>query len=426
MRLQVDLETAPWQGEFLKSTKKIKALSGASDTGKSFVCQYHIVRNCLQYPGSRWFATASTWTQTYRAVLEPMMEFMDENGIHHIYKESKHDGILYFKNGSRLEMYSEEKMWSRIRSREFAGAFIEEATIFKKDQILKLIYEIIRRTRQRNVDGLSPPKCPILMSMNPDLVTHPLYAYLFLEPNDNMYVKKLAFKDGYHADDKERENLILQGNKREIELFLHGNWGFAEGIAFILEDGIHVRDYDESDLDQFYITFDYGFSPDPMVYLLTSVKNGVTFIHDEYILYSTPIRKHPEYLDRWVNNYQIIGYTGETATGAGEVRDLLSGRYKIPYNPTTKKRTLGWTTFADIIDDERFVINPRCKDTIRSMQTMVWANGTLGIDCVSESEDDFDDPADAIRYLIMCPWIYNQVASTRREPDASRQELHTA
>lgn len=444
MTLDINFDLMQWQLDFLQSPARIKALSGASDTGKSWICRFALIAACLQYPHSFHFATATTWTQTYRAIAEPIMEFLNEYSVEFDFRLSsgkkalnlcdvararKGDGMIEFINGSRIELYSSDALNARIRSREFSMGFLEEATLIEEKYIELIFFEAIRRLRQPNTPH------HLLLATNPDIKTSWLYQHIFdpvgrkasesriqgileksgYEKNEaydfsRIETRQLCFRDGYNRDDREREALILMGTPRQIDLFYHGKWGNLEGVAYILEAGKHICDIDTSELDKFYISFDYGFSPDPMVYLLTTVKNGTILVVDEIVLYSQPVNKHSGYLDNWMRQYNIVGYTGETATGAGEIRDLLSSYYKLHYYATVKKRTVGWTFLADLVDVGRLKINEHCINTINSLSGLTWVSGIRGVDV----EGVLDDPADALRYFAMCPIIYDQCETYRR------------
>jgi hypothetical protein len=238
------------------------------------------------------------------------------------------------------------------------------------------------------------------MAMNPDLKTRWLYTNFISNPPKDSYIKMLTFKDGYNADNKERESKILMGTERDIEMFYWGKWGILEGQAFKLAPGVHIKPVNTDDLEKFYITFDYGFSPDPMVYLLASYQNGVIFIIDEFVWLEMPADEHETHLEAWYKKYNIVGYTGETATGSGEIRNILN-RQKLRYHATTKTRTKGWTSLANRIHMKTLVIDPRCKRTIESLESMTWKPSTKGVDC----EGDFEDPADALRYFDQSPIV---------------------
>ena len=63
---------------------RVKALSGASDTGKSWICRIDLILACLEFEYAKCFISAATWTQTERAVMEPMTDFLKDNNKHYL------------------------------------------------------------------------------------------------------------------------------------------------------------------------------------------------------------------------------------------------------------------------------------------------------------------------------------------------------
>ena len=411
--MDIDLKLLQWQVDFLESDHTIKALSGASDTGKSWVCRLDLILDCLKYPMSHHFATATTWTQTFRSIIEPIEQLLIEQGIDHRADVKRNEGLIQFCNGSRIEMFSSDKMYNRLRSWEFCSGFMEEASTIEDKHMEKIFPEAVRRLRQpkrpewKLKEGENP-YC-LRLATNPDLKTRWLFQNLFETPPPDAYVKQMTFYDGFNVDDKEREAKILMGSQRQQDFFLWGKWGALEGQAFALEEGKHIQHVNTDDLEQFYITFDYGFHDDnpdhpPMVYLLCAGKGNTLYALDEITLDSIPVNRHEQWITHkdhdWYDKYNIIGYTGETATGSGEIRDLFNKK-NIHYLPTDKKRHLGWTTMVDLFDLGRLIIDPKCVKLIKSLSGMCWVSSTKGVDC----EGEYDDPADALRYFVNCPWI---------------------
>ena len=392
-----------WQHDFLTSTKKVKALSGAADTGKSWICRFHQILSCLRYARSEHFASATTYQQAYRAIIEPMIRDLSALGYGDRIKYNHQDKILYFFNGSRIEVYGAEKLYHKIKSREVFSCFIEEATTIDDKYTEEFFGEVLRRLRQPGFEKLNKP---LLLATNPDIKSRWLYENIFGAPPDHAFVKQLAFLQGFHRNDEERAQNILIQSKRQIDLYYWGLWGALEGQAFFVEP----EAFDESQLEQYYISFDYGFQPDPMVYLLHSIKNGVIFIVDEIVLPGVTVNRHKSYLERWMDK-NIVGYTGDTSPGSAEVRDVLTS-LGITYYPTVKDRSIGWTTLADLIDLGRYKVHPRCKLTLRSLGSMCWVGSTIGVDC----EGEYDDEADASRYFVMCPFIFNKLGLRMTKP----------
>jgi hypothetical protein len=189
-------------------------------------------------------------------------------------------------------------------------------------------------------------------------------------------------KDLESLPPKKRESLLL------------GEWGVLEGQAFdpTIEE--------PPDCEKYYITFDYGFSPSPTVYLLIGVSQGRHYVVNEITLYSTPINQHKRYLDSWYERYPIRGFTGETATGAAEVREFIRETYGTRHLVTSKRRTRGWSRLADWLDLKKLIIAPGCVETIKSLTSLVWIDAPTHLGG-ADVEGEYDHHADAARYWVM-------------------------
>jgi hypothetical protein len=448
MEMRIKMALTEWQVDYLESENMIKMTAGASDTGKSWICRFDLIRDCMKYAGSIHFATASTWEHTRRAVVNPILEELDRHNIRYLVTYKQQQGIIEFVNGSQIELLPAEKVYDRMRSREFFSGFVEELTTIPDQYMEQIFTEATRRLRQQPRPGWGIRKNENVYHLrgatNGDREVSWIYENVF-EPTERasyekeyydklvnigvepvlaekiaqFHITEIPYSQGFNADDPEREAKTLIGSEWQRAVFHEGKWAKPDGVAFILEQGVHIKDVDSSELEKFYITFDYGFSPDPMVYLLCSEKNGIIFILDEYVWTKKPVHKHGVFLDVWYEQYNIAGFTGETATGAGEIRDLIRQQH-ISYYPTTKKRDIGWTTLANLVDQERLVIDRRCKELIKSLGSLVWIGTTgskyhrRGVDV----EGDYDDPADALRYFVMSSLIYNRITKSKSKRKA--------
>lgn len=404
--MNLNLNLDKWQLEFLQSEKLILALSGASNSGKSWVCRLKLILHYLQTPSSNCFVTASTHTQTKRAIIEPMIQFLSENKIEYVAKFNKGEGYLQFTNNSRIEIFSSDNMNFRLRSREFSIGFVEEASTIPETQIEQIINESIRRLRPP-----APGPYHLLIATNPGLKSSWIYNNIFgpSVPTD-IFTKHLTFREGFNKNDKDYESKLLRASKRDQDIFYNARWGSLEGQAFELEVGRHIKPLDFSDFDRFFISFDYGFSPDFMVYQLFSIKNSVVYLVDELVFNNTPISRHTALLEPWCSNYNVIGFTGETSVGSGEVRNMMFESFKLKYYKTTKDRTLGWTKLADMLETNNLIINSKCKKTIESLESLKWIGGTRGID----TQGSFEDPSDALRYFIMSSFMNSPIKSDKK------------
>jgi len=261
-----------WQHEYIHTPKFLKVLCGASNTGKSHIARIDDLLYCIQNPGAHVCLTAETYTQAVRAMIEPMQTQMQEWGIQDFAEWKKQEGIYQFKNGSRMEVYSSEKIANRIRSREFSRLRIEEATTLPDKHIEDILYSAIRYLRQPGF------KTNLCLTLNPDLKTRYLYKYLYEEPPDDMFKKDMTFCEGYNRHDTEYEAKLKMGSQRQQDLYLWGKWGNLEGQMFVLDEPTHIRPIDikAEGIEKFFITFDYGFDSNDaglpkMIYLLFGV-----------------------------------------------------------------------------------------------------------------------------------------------------------
>jgi hypothetical protein len=368
-----------------------------------------------------------------------MKDYLYENGFENDIIYNSTEGYILFKRlknklskkYSRIEIISADKIENALRGREFSTGFFEEATTIDQKVIEGVFFESVKRTRQPNVPH------HVLLSTNPDLVSHILYELLYSKQGQynteqrlyntfieagftheeawkesRIHVRQMGFLNGYNRNDREAQARVLSEPPRRRKMFYYGEWGLLEGQAFPIEEGKHIIKIDTEQLDKFYISFDYGMTPDPMVYLLMAIRNGSVYVIDEIVLYDIPVNRHEPYIQAWLDKYTIVGYTGDYSSGSGDVRALLNSM-RLTYYMTVKKRGLGWTTMNDLIDLNRFYVDISCEKTVKSLHSMVWVIANRKIDC----EGDFDDPADTIRYFTMTPMIYRQLGLRRRIED---------
>jgi hypothetical protein len=387
--IDINLNLTPWQYEFLNSDKLILALSGGSNTGKSWICRLKMIMNSLKVAGTQSFVTASTYTQTTRAVIDPMILFLKEQNIPHVADFEKGEGILRFINGSHIEIFSAEKMMFRLRSREFSLGFIEEAITIPEKDIQEIVDESNRRLRPP-----SPGPYHLLLATNPGLKNSWLYGNVY-GPNapDDTWSRHIPFYEGYNKNDKEYEKKLLRASKRERQIFYHGEWGVLEGQVLNLYKNI----YDcppVNDGSKFHIAFDYGFAPDPMVYLLIENLGSNLVVREELELKEVPVTKHSQYLDQWFQNYNISAFTGDNSPGCSEVRNLLQNKYQLSYYPTRKLRSEGWSTLVDLFD-RNLITFDNIKRCIESLESLTWMPNKMDVNAGD------DHHADALRYYIM-------------------------
>jgi len=367
----------------------VLALSGASFSGKSWICRLKLIIQSLQNSNTFAFATATTHTATKRAIIEPLLRFLGEHEIQHVANFQKGEGWVLFKNGSRIEIFSTDNMMYRLRSREFSLGFLEEAITIPERDIESIVNESIRRLREP-----SPPPYHLMLATNPGLKTSWLYKNIFgNDVQNDIFARHIPFDEGFNKDDQNYVHKLRRASEHEQQIFYHGKWGVLAGQAFQLA-------YDKGKTpainpgNRFHISFDYGFMPDPQVYLLIENAGSRLIVRREIELYETPISQHSKYLDRWFEEFKITAFTGDNSPGSAEVRNLLQSKYKLSYYPTIKTRNVGWTTLQDLFSRDSIFFDecPRC---IESLESLIWMTNKQDL------EPGDDHHADALRYYVM-------------------------
>ncbi len=400
--MEVKLDLLPWQWDFLHSTKLVNALSGASDTGKSFIARIRMMLNSIQIPGRISVVTATTYMQAELAILEKMIDWLKASNIPHRAIGLRSRGEIIFPNGSRILCFAAGNIAAVLKSQEISEILIEEASEIPEIHIGKLVFESERRLRNM------PPPLALLICTNPKTKTCWLYRNIFdkaLE-DDDLFVVHMDFFKGYKRNDKKYLATLQKQPKHERDRYLHGLWGAVEGQAFpITEKMCHPIAPDKN--SRWHITFDYGLYPDPMVYILIENKGACIVVRDVLVLRKKTVPSHEALLKPWFDKYNISQATGDTSAGSGEVREMLRKNFNCQTYQTNKNRTLGaGRLFKLLAHDLIRFDSPAVLDVINSLECMLWVNKQHKVDV----EGEFDDPYDALRYYIMCALYWHNAA----------------
>lgn len=389
MTLTLDLSHLhPFQRDFLARTEPYQLFSGGAGIGKSEVGVIKLLTYACEHAGSRSLYASSTWDTTkniFLPILERRLEALPQWMWEHHKGKKRIDlwngSIIYYRNLANP---------SSLRSLEVGLVLLEEGT--KIPNIETVFAECERALRAK-----SGPAQFIFIT-NPDLKSHFLYRFFYDQPSPDKWAVSLGARIGAAHQPPEYMKRLEALPASFRESLLEGRWGVKEGAAF---PDLQVRRLSAAEQQslRWCITFDYGFSPDPMVYLLCGIGKGRLYVKRELVLYSTPTYRHPDHLRPWFDEHSITAYTGETATGAGETNVMMKENFHIMHRRTNKDRPWGWRKLSDLALSGALVISPECPETLRSLGSQVWIQGTKNVDC----EGTYDDPADALRYLPMSP-----------------------
>lgn len=406
LRLENEIELKSWAVEFLSTKHYRKILSGAAGTGKSYVALFHIIKHALDYKGAVMHGlSGANATQTYKNITEPLCRLLDNLGLGFTYQYRAALKRVQFDNGSYIDMYSGDNYEKAGRGPSPSLVWIDELTAIPEKEIEKHLAQADARTRQQ---GGYPRH--VIITTNPDLVTHSFYKKYIIDPPADTWVKNLTFDEGYLADDQEYRKSLMSLPPAQRKMLFEGEWAYLEGQVFQLDQSKVMTDIKPDPNSQYHLAFDYGFDPDPMAYLLIENRGSLLIVREELEFTKVPISEHYKLLDPWFEKYKITAFTGETATGSAEVRNMLRKKYKISRKGTVKDRRQGWTRLIDVFHRQQILID-NCPLLWESLTSLTWLNNKMDI------TPGNDHLADTLRYYIMSRLYYRQLDKYLKEGD---------
>lgn len=399
------IDIYPFQYDFLMDQTPTYLLSGGSGIGKTYIAGLKTVKYMLEHPGCLGLIGSSTWDNTIKIMVSCIEEWLDAFP----YKVGEwlagHNTIRFI-NGSKIFVKNLQKA-GRLKGPNIDFIWVDEGTEIHECQ--SIIEQLENRLRSKHSKY---PK-QLVITTNPDLMTHYLYQRFWLNkmthisgeevfypPEENLGVSLSAYEGGGHLnEDFYRRLKTLSPHRRKM--LLEGIWGTLEGQAFFLEKGLHIQEFQPDRSWKFFLAYDYGFNPDPMVYLLVGLWQNRFYIIDEINFLNVLVGPaQVTLLKKFTKGYPISGFTGDP-THPGTVK-FLKKDMKYKFYPTNNERYDGWIKLCDYFDqfyeDTRttgITIHPRCRKTIESVTSLEWDENKRDI------QPGNDHHADALRYLTM-------------------------
>ncbi len=213
---------------------------GGAGGGKSWLGCEWLLKNCYEYPDSKWFigrnelkrlmqSTYVTWNKVCKFHTIP-----DDDWT----LNSKYN-YIEFKNGSRIDLLDvaeqpRDPLFERFGSTEFTGGWLEEA-----GEIPFMAFDVLKSRigRQKNEEfNLRPPK--IYMTCNPN--KRWLYRDVYLPwkkeelSKDWMFIQSL-YQDNPHTADIYGETLKGIRDKATKQRLMYGNWEYDDDPSSLIE-----------------------------------------------------------------------------------------------------------------------------------------------------------------------------------------------
>jgi len=231
---------------------------GGSGGGKSFLGCVWVLYQCIKYPGVRYLMGRARTKDLRESTMLTLFALMKQFDISDKAKYNANIGSISFWNGSEiytkdLFLYPRDPEFESLGSREFTGAFIDEAS-----EIVARAKNIVNsRLRYKQNEYDLVPK--LLIASNP--TKNFLYSEFYKKWKDGMLPEWKAFVpslvgDNPHLPETYIENLKRLDEKSRQRL-LYGNWDYDDDPSKLferdeIEDIFHLKPKD----DNRYLTAD--------------------------------------------------------------------------------------------------------------------------------------------------------------------------
>lgn len=375
--------------------------------GKSSLALNIVLREAIYNPGRYWII-APEYTQAKSIYWRDLVDEYVPKGL--IIKKNDNELILEIASAvpgktSIIEFKGSDRE-DKLRGAGLKGVILDEYAFQKETVWDKVVGPMLVQTNGWAIFITTPngvsnhfkkfwDNAVAIESEDPD---QRLWKTFHFTSYDNPTIKK--------------ENLDAEKARLTEEFFTQEYMAeFAKFTGLIytgFDDKVHVKEFEVDEHWTFYRSIDFG-STDPNAVSFIGVdRDGVCYFFDE--LYITDIRTS-EFAElikqKSAHRYFVATY----ADSAGKQSIIDLGEYGIYAIPVKKNEasketsSRGWLVAGidrvhQKLKDQKIVIHPRCKATIKEFMSYSWRKDRLG-DAVNIPEDKNNHILDEIRYFFM-------------------------
>jgi len=359
------------------------AMYGSSRSGKSFLIAYIIiVRACKET--SDHIVVRNTFNSAKITLFQKT--FPDVLRLAFPNLQAKYDltnHVIIFPNKSTIRVagLDDQHKLERLLGLEVSTIWFNEANQIPWTAIGKL------RTRLAQKNGL---KKMSYYDLNPTTKSSPLYQVFEMgvnpvdlesltpeEKSDYLSIQ-MNVQGNIENIDKDYIKMLEKLPEKERQRFLLGNYSDeSDGqVYYSFDYERHVKET-EVKPGTTYIFMDFNVSP--MTATIAQLQNGCIVIHDEVWLEVGDTFKMCEALKKkGIKGTVIPDSTGANrkTSGASDFDILRQNGFQIPYvfNPAVSDRV---NNVNRLFQENRIIINPRCKKLINDFYKVVWKNNSI-------------------------------------------------
>lgn len=404
---------------------------GARGGGKTEVCRASAILSALQFPGIKICCVRETYSELEINFILPMLQKYKAEIFGYKYRERSK--MMMFNNGSIIYFRScaNEKDAQKIQGIEFQLMIIDEACNMDEYVIHKLTGSLRNAT-------ITNFKATLLMTGNPGGISDDYFISRFIEKNYEywtegekllkdyyVYIPMFVSDNPYMSEEYKDWLYSLPNDLREAWLF--GNWKAFYG-SFFSEFNYDVHVIQPFTIPDNWVRkggFDIGWKSHPACALWVAqdpdtenlyvyreyVECGVTEDYIRNIISLTG----SENVIAWYLDPSMF-YLKEKNTRLDESSAMLFQRAGLPVIPANNNRVEGWRVLKQWLHHTptrkpKLFIFSNCTKLIACLQTLKY-NSRARTKKEDADTNQFDDPADALRYVVVSGFLFPETEIT--------------
>lgn len=386
----MNLKLLNHQWDAINSHKKFTCLLGGIGAGKTFTGFAWVLKKLKETPESLDLITANTYGQLQKATLSSLFKNLDSFGIPYNYNQNK--SLLSI--GTKRFLCLATEAYDNHRGIEVGSWWGDEAAYYTRKQFEVLAGRIRDKNGKLDVLFTTTPKGFnwLYDRFSPDGELHDPLTY---------HVVKAPTRSNYHLPNDYENMLKDQYDDLLLKQELEGEFinVTAGRIYYAFNRDDHVMDIKINPSYPLWVGVDFNI--DPMTATIGQIIGDKLYIVDEvYLRNSNTEALSREIVSKYGRNCTIVpdstGIKRTTNANKSDIQILKSFFSKV-YTAGNPFRIDRYAAVNGAFSKGKVVISPRCKYTIKDLESVVYKEGT---DQPDTSDRMLTHASDNLGYLI--------------------------
>ena len=387
MAVQTEPLSLRWsQGQVFQSDKRFRVLVAGRRFGKSYLACIELLRGAINRPGETFFYCAPTYRMAKDIAWRALKKLVPK-----VWIKSKNETDLKIElvNGSLIELKGTENAMA-LRGRSLSGVVLDEAAFMDSE----VWFEVIR-------PALADKQGWALFISTPDGTAswfYDLWCYVPEDETNDWQRWSYTTIEGGNVAKEEVEAARAQLDARTFRQEFEASFENLSGLVAVSFGDANIST-EAVDISVLPLLLGVDFNVDPMSGICAVKKDDTLYVFDEIMLRggATTWDFADEVTRRYGVDRRVIACPDPTGgarktSGVGMTDHSILRRtgftVQTPRAPwkVRDKITAVNTALLDATGARRTLIHPRCKELIKALRTLTYAQGTglpnknLGVD----------------------------------------------